>query len=181
VIINAPMSYAGSAQRISRLRRKAQSPGLKVAVTILVILLVLLVWALVTCWYLVWGIYLVPYRIIRRGARKRKAEALRHRELMGTIQGSAVASAAAIVTASTTEMVGTTAVMVKTDDSHIRVDADERQRAANALHTHYVAGRLTHDELADRVASAYAARTRGELTDLLSDLPTLQEGSSAVT
>jgi hypothetical protein len=39
--------------------------------------------------------------VVGRGARKRKVEALRHRELMGTIQGSAAASAAAIVTAMT--------------------------------------------------------------------------------
>jgi len=39
----------------------------------------------------------LPYRLLRRGARKRKAEARRHRELMGTIQGSAAASSAVIV------------------------------------------------------------------------------------
>ena len=95
VIINAPMSYAGSAQRIFRLRRRAHSGGANVAVTVLAIVLVLLAWVIVTAWYLLWGIWLIPYRILRRGARKRKAETLRHRELMGTIQGSAAGSAAA--------------------------------------------------------------------------------------
>jgi hypothetical protein len=174
VIINAPMSYAGSAQRILRLRRRARNDGAKVAVTGLAIVLVLLAWVIVTAWYLVWGVWLIPYRILRRGARKRKAEALRHRELMGTIQGSAAASAAAIVMASTTGTVGAT--VATAEQSHIRVDADERELAATALHAHYVAGRLTHDELDDRVAQAYAARTRGDLASLLGDLPALPAG-----
>lgn len=174
VIINAPMSYAGSAQRILRLRRRARNGGEKVAVTGLAIVLVLLAWVIVTAWYLVWGVWLIPYRILRRGARKRKAEALRHRELMGTIQGSAAASAAAIVMASTTGTVGAT--VATAEQPHIRVDADERELAATALHAHYVAGRLTHDELDDRVAQAYAARTRGDLASLLGDLPALPAG-----
>jgi hypothetical protein len=174
VIINAPMSYAGSAQRILRLRRRARNGGAKVAVTGLAIILVLLAWVIVTAWYLVWGVWLIPYRILRRGARKRKAEALRHRELMGTIQGSAAASAAAIVMASTTGTVGAT--VATAEQPHIRVDADERELAATALHAHYVAGRLTHDELDDRVAQAYAARTRGDLASLLGDLPALPAG-----
>ena len=174
VIINAPMSYAGSAQRILRLRRRARSGGAKVAVTGLAIVLVLLAWVIVTAWYLVWGVWLIPYRILRRGARKRKAEALRHRELMGTIQGSAAASAAAIVMASTTGTLGAT--VATAEQPHIRVDADERELAATALHAHYVAGRLTHDELDDRVAQAYAARTRGDLASLLGDLPALPAG-----
>lgn len=174
VIINAPMSYSGSAQRIFRLRRHAHSGGAKAAVTVLAIVLVLLAWAVVTAWYLFWGIWLIPYRFLRRGARKRKAEALRHRELMGTIQGSAAASAAAIVMASTTGTVGATVPAI--EQPHVRVDADERERAATALHAHYVAGRLTHDELDDRVAQAYAARTRGDLASLLGDLPALPAG-----
>ena len=104
VIINAPMSYAGSAQRIMRVRRRASggSGGKLVAITVLAILLVLVAWVLVSAWYLVWGFWLVPYRLLRRGARKLKAETLRHRELMGTIQGSAAASAATIVAATAT-------------------------------------------------------------------------------
>ncbi len=97
VIINAPMSYAGSAQRIMRTRRRANTGAAMCAITVLAVALVVLAWIFVTVWYLTWGLLLVPYRLLRRGARKRKAESLRHRELLGTIQGSAAASAAAIV------------------------------------------------------------------------------------
>ena len=105
VIINAPMSYAGSAQRIIRLRRHADGGGKLVAITFLAIVLILVVWVFVTAWYLVWGLWLVPYRLLRRGARKRKAEALRHRELMSTVHGSATESAAAIVAATSASAV----------------------------------------------------------------------------
>ena len=176
VIINAPMSYAGSAQRIMRLRRLAHSPGLAVAVTGVAVALVIVAWSLVTVWYVVWGFWLVPYRLLRRGARKRRAEALRHRELLGTIQGAAAASAAAIVTATTLETVR--ASSEPAPQPHRRVDGHERERAASELNAHYIAGRLTADELHDRLGQAYTARTRGDLAGVLGDLPALSAGDA---
>ena len=49
-------------------------------------------------------------------------------------------------------------------------DAD-RERASELLREHAVAGRLSMDELGDRLERAYAGRTYGELHLLLSDLP----------
>jgi len=174
VIINAPMSYAGSAQRIMRLRRRARRNATKSAVTVLAVLLVILAWVLVTVWYLVWGFWLVPYRLLRRAARKRKAEALRHRELMGTIQGAASASAAAIVAATAAETLRGS--VEPAPQPHLRVDAHEREQAASTLNAHYVAGRLTEDELHERLGVAYSARTRGDLAGVLGDLPALTSG-----
>jgi hypothetical protein len=82
-----------------RVRRSAHGGWTLGAISLLAVLFVLVAWAFVTAWYLMWGVWLVPYRLLRRGARKRKTEAMRHRELMGTIQGSAAASAVAIVSA----------------------------------------------------------------------------------
>ena len=177
VIINAPMSYAGSAQRIMRLRRLAHSTGPMIAVTSLAVLLVIVAWSLVIVWYVLWGFWLVPYRLLRRGARKRKAEALRHRELLGTIQGAAAASAAAIVTATTLETVR--ASIVPAPQPHLRVDGHERERAASELNAHYIAGRLTEDELHDRLGQAYTERTRGDLASVLGDLPALGDGGGS--
>ncbi len=140
VIINAPMSYAGSAQRIMRIRRRAEGGSTLVAITALATLLILVVWVFVTAWYLIWGLWLVPYRLLRRGARKRKAEALRHRELMGTIQGSAAASAAAIVA-----MTATSQVATLTPPAHppgeLVGDAD-RDQSIEALREHLLAAGL---------------------------------------
>lgn len=49
-------------------------------------------------------------------------------------------------------------------------DAD-RERAVVALREHAVAGRLTLEELADRVGNALAAATMGDLDAVLGDLP----------
>jgi hypothetical protein len=169
VIINAPMSYAGSAQRIFRLRRRAEGGGVMAAITALAILLILMVWTFVTVWYLIWGLWLVPYRLLRRGARKRKAEALRHRELMGTIQGSAAASAAAIVAAAVGAQA---AVLTRPPYSPSELVADgDREGMLEELRGHLLAGRLTAGEFEERVALAQRARTRAELDAARTDLP----------
>lgn len=49
-------------------------------------------------------------------------------------------------------------------------DAD-REQLISELHDHTVAGRLSTDELEQRLEAAYAARTSGELDALRSDLP----------
>ncbi len=54
-----------------------------------------------------------------------------------------------------------------------RVSYQERERAAQELREHFAAGRLTEEELDERVQQAYAARTDGQLQALLSDLPRL--------
>lgn len=88
VIINAPMSFAGAAQRAWRIGGDMAGPG-RIAMVALVIIPILVVWwATIILWYFIFGLLLVPYRLLRRGARKRKAEALRHREMLGAIDKS---------------------------------------------------------------------------------------------
>jgi hypothetical protein len=168
VIINAPMSYAGSAQRIMRIRRRAGVGSTLFAITVLAVLLVLVAWTLVTVWYLTWGLLLVPYRLLRRGARKRKAEAMRHRELMGTIQGSAAASAAAIVAAT----VGPRALPSTVYSPTERIGDVDRERVIEGLREHMLAGRLSAEEFEERLGSAQTARARADLDAAMIDLPT---------
>ena len=47
----------------------------------------------------------------------------------------------------------------------------DRERAVGVLRAAFTEGRLTQDELDDRVARAYAARTYGDLWALIADLP----------
>jgi uncharacterized protein DUF1707 len=163
VIINAPMSYAGSAQRIMRLRRRAQGGGASLAaITGAAVVLVVAAWVLVTAWYLLWGIWLVPYRLLRRGARKRRMEAMRHRELMGTIQGSAAASAAVIV--------GAIAPAPRRSPTELLADAD-REHAIEELRQHMIVGRITAEELEERLVAAHRARTWGDLETARANLP----------
>jgi hypothetical protein len=169
VIINAPMSYVGSAQRIMRIRRRAEGGRKLAAITVLAILLILIAWVFVTGWYLTWGLLLVPYRLLRRGARKRKVEALRHRELMGTIQGSAAASAAAIVASTAGSQVSALTPTAYAPGELVG-DAD-RERNIEELRGHMLAGRLTAEEFEARVEAVHRARTRGDLDSAGMNLP----------
>ncbi|HVL82134.1 MAG TPA: DUF1707 domain-containing protein, partial [Actinomycetota bacterium] len=51
-------------------------------------------------------------------------------------------------------------------------DAD-REQVAEALRRHLVEGRLTTDELSERMETVFAARTHGELVRVTDDLPDL--------
>lgn len=86
VVVAAPLSFAGSAARIWKLTGITSQAPARVGLGVLAILLILVAWVIVLAWYLVWGIFLVPYRLIRRGSRKRKREALQHREQLAAIE-----------------------------------------------------------------------------------------------
>ena len=53
----------------------------------------------------------------------------------------------------------------------MRPSDEARQRAADALRTHYAEGRLDETELERRVELAYSASTRADLKALFRDLP----------
>jgi len=55
----------------------------------------------------------------------------------------------------------------------LRVSDQERDAAAAQLREHFAAGRISEDELNERVQSAYGARTQQQLDSLLFDLPAL--------
>jgi hypothetical protein len=60
---------------------------------------------------------------------------------------------------------------VTPDDLDLRVSDADRERSVSLLREHSVAGRLTLEELSERVERAYAARTEGELAAVTADLP----------
>ena len=57
--------------------------------------------------------------------------------------------------------------------SQVRVSDQDRERAAQELREHFAAGRLTEEELDERVQRTYAARTQQELRAVRADLPQL--------
>jgi Domain of unknown function (DUF1707) len=56
-------------------------------------------------------------------------------------------------------------------EPQLRASDAERESIVAQLREHGAAGRLDVDELEQRVGAAYAARTHGELGELLADLP----------
>lgn len=53
----------------------------------------------------------------------------------------------------------------------LRIGDAERDAAASDLGEHYAAGRLTLDELHERLDAAFSAKTLGQLTRVMADLP----------
>jgi hypothetical protein len=60
---------------------------------------------------------------------------------------------------------------VSAEPPAVRASDADRERVAKLLSDHAAAGRLTAEELDERLDAAYAARTTGELDALLGDLP----------
>lgn len=99
VVVEAPMSFTGSTKRIVPWLSTTSSSALHqwddkgpagkaagiAAWTFIVTLGVsalLFWWSAIVAWYLFFGIFLIPYRLIRRSQRSGKRDALRHREMM---------------------------------------------------------------------------------------------------
>lgn len=61
--------------------------------------------------------------------------------------------------------------MSSVQDVDLRVGDAEREACAERLRDAYADGRLTHDELTDRLATCMAARRQAELDPLVADLP----------
>jgi hypothetical protein len=53
----------------------------------------------------------------------------------------------------------------------MRVSDTEREAAAAELREHFASGRLNSDELDQRLSAVFAAKTRGDLSALFTDLP----------
>ncbi len=58
-------------------------------------------------------------------------------------------------------------------DPRLRASDADRERTAELLREHHAVGRLTAEEFNSRLELAFAARTLGELDELLADLPAI--------
>lgn len=84
VVVAAPLSFSGSAARIWRLTPNA-NPWWHSTLIALAVVLIAVAWVVVLAWYVLFGLFLLPYRIVRRGQRKQKRDELRHRELLASL------------------------------------------------------------------------------------------------
>jgi Domain of unknown function (DUF1707) len=56
-------------------------------------------------------------------------------------------------------------------DVDVRASDADRERVVASLREHHLSGRITTDELTERIDAAYGARTAGELARVTEDLP----------
>jgi hypothetical protein len=59
------------------------------------------------------------------------------------------------------------------DPADLRLSDEQREQAARELREHFAAGRLSEEELSDRVQGVYRAQTEAQLRALQADLPKL--------
>ncbi|HEY2579095.1 MAG TPA: DUF1707 domain-containing protein [Streptosporangiaceae bacterium] len=56
-------------------------------------------------------------------------------------------------------------------NERIRISDADRERVAARLREHFAEGRLTQDELDERITATFSAKTLGDLRPILADLP----------
>ena len=61
-------------------------------------------------------------------------------------------------------------------DCDLRIGDAERDATMTQLREHFAAGRLTLDEVTERIDLALTAKTRGQIDGLIADLPQLPSG-----
>lgn len=93
IIIQSPTSFVGSARRIWKLTR-IDPPALKLLTVPTAVALILCAWVFCAMWLWLFGLLLVPWRLLRRGQRRRKQENLRHREVLGSVEWNAAVTQA---------------------------------------------------------------------------------------
>ena len=89
VIVSAPLSFSGSAQRIWKIT-DVENPIAKFALALIAMALIMGAWIFVLCWYFVmyvlFGVFFFFFRLFTRGRRKSKRDKLRHREVLDAIE-----------------------------------------------------------------------------------------------
>jgi hypothetical protein len=88
VIVAAPFSFTGSAQRIWLWTQPSRQGWPQVGMVTLAVLAIACAWTFILYWYLIFGLLVVPYRLIRRGQRKDQRQALQHREMLAAVEAA---------------------------------------------------------------------------------------------
>ena len=79
IVVSSPMSFTGSAKRIWKLTDQ-DAVALRILLIPICLILTFVAWIFVAIWTVIFGIFMIPYRIFRRGSRKDKVRNLQHRE-----------------------------------------------------------------------------------------------------
>lgn len=90
VIVSAPFSFAGSAQRIWRITHISNALLKWLILIPIALVIIIFAWMFVATWYFfmyfLFGIFFIPFRLWRRSVRKNKRSELRHQELLAELQ-----------------------------------------------------------------------------------------------
>ena len=86
-VVSAPMSFAGSLARTQNWLWFDKPVWYKWSLGWLAVSMVVMIWWMfILMWYMIFGLLLAPYRLRRRGSRKRKLQARQHQELLEAVR-----------------------------------------------------------------------------------------------
>lgn len=90
VVVSAPTSFSGSATRIWKMTDVNNTVVKWLLLVPLALCLILMAWSLVAIWYVIifglFGIFVIPFRLLTRSGRNRKRSKLQHREVLEAIK-----------------------------------------------------------------------------------------------
>lgn len=90
VVVSAPTSFSGSAARIWKMTDANNAAVKWLLLVPIALCLVLIAWSLVAIWYVIifglFGIFVIPFRLLTRSGRNRRRSKLQHREVLQAIQ-----------------------------------------------------------------------------------------------
>lgn len=85
MVVQSPFSMVGAFKRVANLRHRLPAGWpvvARVLVTVPILLVAVVAGALGLVWTLIFGLLSLPWRLLRRGSRRRKVEHRRHQEVL---------------------------------------------------------------------------------------------------
>ncbi len=90
IIISAPTSFSGSAARIWKITESDNDLVKWLVLVPIALCSIFMAWSFVAIWYIIifglFGIFVIPFRLLTRSGRNRKRNSLQHRELLEAIR-----------------------------------------------------------------------------------------------
>ena len=92
VVVSAPTSFSGSAARMWKITSTDNAIVKWIILVPLALCLIFMAWSLVAIWYIIifglFGIFVIPFRLLTRSGRNRKRNSLQHRELLEAVRNN---------------------------------------------------------------------------------------------
>ncbi len=92
VIVSAPTSFSGSAARIWKITESDNDLLKWLLLVPIALCLIFMAWSFVAFWYFIifglFGIFVIPFRLLTRSSRNRKRNSLQHRELLEAVRNT---------------------------------------------------------------------------------------------
>ncbi len=92
VVVSAPTSFSGSAAHIWKMTNSDNAALKWLLLAPIALCLIFIAWSLVAIWYFIifglFGIFVIPFRLLTRSGRNRKRNKLQHRELLEAVRNN---------------------------------------------------------------------------------------------